>query len=106
MIQMGLLTIGIGVCLRVGLDRVGGWHTVIAEVDPARLTAVDFSDWGVGAHGGFGFWPMRVGGLFLYVSYYGADQSQAPRLLSARDPATGRYWPMGCCVFRSPCATA
>lgn len=44
------------------------------------------NDWGVdGNH--YGFWPMLFGGLFLYVAYYGCDQSQAQRLLSARDTA-------------------
>jgi SSS family solute:Na+ symporter len=33
---------------------------------------------------------MLVGGLFLYVSYYGCDQSQAQRLLTARDDAGAR----------------
>jgi SSS family solute:Na+ symporter len=32
----------------------------------------------------FAFWPMLFGGLFLYMSYYGCDQSQAQRLLAAR----------------------
>lgn len=89
-IQMGLLLVGLGVCLFWGLERLGGWQTFIAEVDPTRLQAVDFSSLGLGDDSGFGFWPMLVGGLFLYVSYYGADQSQAQRLLSARDATTVR----------------
>jgi len=32
----------------------------------------------------FSFWPMLLGGLFLYLTYYGCDQSQAQRLLTAR----------------------
>ncbi len=35
----------------------------------------------------FGFWPMLVGGFFLYVSYYACDQTQAQRLLTARSDA-------------------
>lgn len=89
-IQMGLLVLGLIVCLVVGLSRLGGWQAFAAHVDRARLNAVDFGDWGLGAGSGFGFWPMLVGGLFLYASYYGTDQSQAQRLLSARDPATVR----------------
>jgi len=33
----------------------------------------------------FNFWAMLLGGLFLYLSYYGCDQSQAQRLLTTRD---------------------
>jgi len=34
--------------------------------------------------------PMLIGGLFLYLSYYGCDQSQAQRLLTARDDRSAR----------------
>lgn len=33
--------------------------------------------------GEFGFLPMITGGFFLYAAYYGCDQSQAQRILSA-----------------------
>jgi SSS family solute:Na+ symporter len=42
-------------------------------------------DWGLQSGNNYGFWPMLFGGLFLYAAYYGCDQSQAQRLLSARD---------------------
>ena len=42
-------------------------------------------DWGLASGNNYGFWPMLFGGLFLYMAYYGCDQSQAQRLLSARD---------------------
>ncbi len=32
----------------------------------------------------YGFWPMLIGGIFLYLSYYGCDQSETQRLLTAR----------------------
>lgn len=43
------------------------------------------NDWGLRSGNSYGFWPMLFGGLFLYAAYYGCDQSQAQRLLSARD---------------------
>ncbi|GGA73840.1 sodium:solute symporter [Neiella marina] len=46
------------------------------------------NDWGLMSGNQYGFWPMFFGGLFLYVAYYGCDQSQAQRLLSAQNPAT------------------
>ena len=33
----------------------------------------------------YGFLPLLIGGFFLYVSYYGCDQTQAQRLLSAKN---------------------
>jgi SSS family solute:Na+ symporter len=38
----------------------------------------------------FSLWPMLIGGLFLYLSYYGCDQSQAQRLLTARTETDAR----------------
>jgi SSS family solute:Na+ symporter len=38
----------------------------------------------------FSLWPMLLGGLFLYLSYYGCDQSQAQRLLTARTDSEAR----------------
>jgi SSS family solute:Na+ symporter len=54
-----------------------------------RTSALDFS-WGVDNSGNYGFWPMLIGGLFLYVAYYGCDQSQAQRVLAAADPEATR----------------
>lgn len=43
-----------------------------------------------GAGGAFTFWPMLIGGFFLYMSYYGCDQSQAQRLLAAESHRAAR----------------
>ncbi len=89
MIQMIVLFGGILVSLGFGLYEIGGWHNFITHVDTSRLTAVNFDKFGI--HGdGFGFWPMLLGGIFLYTSYYGTDQTQSQRLLSARDMGTIR----------------
>jgi SSS family solute:Na+ symporter len=45
---------------------------------------VDFANHGLGDGKTFAFWPMLNGGLFLYLSYYGCDQTQAQRELSTR----------------------
>ncbi|WOJ95822.1 sodium:solute symporter [Congregibacter brevis] len=42
------------------------------------------NDWGLSGETNYGFWPMLFGGLFLYMAYYGCDQSQAQRLLAAK----------------------
>ncbi|MEL6670312.1 MAG: sodium transporter, partial [Bacteroidota bacterium] len=49
--------------------------------------AVDFQSLGFNGDE-FGFWPMLLGGFFLYASYYGTDQSQVQRLFSAQDMGT------------------
>jgi SSS family solute:Na+ symporter len=50
-----------------------------------RITVFNFSATGLGDGQTFAFWPMLIGGLFLYLSYYGCDQSQAQRLLTTKN---------------------
>ena len=83
-IQMIILIIGIIVCIIYGLDYLGGWNSFVNQVDAARIKPVNFTDFGISGGDEFGFWPMVLGGFFLYASYYGTDQSQAQRALSAR----------------------
>ncbi len=45
---------------------------------------------GAPAEDPFSLWPMLFGGLFLYLSYYGCDQSQAQRLLTAKSDSHAR----------------
>ncbi|MDW3192861.1 MAG: sodium/solute symporter [Cytophagales bacterium] len=85
MIQMIILLIGIGICMVAGWSYLGGWSELTANVDASRLNAVNFEVLGIGGDGGFGFLPMVFGGFCLYASYYGTDQSQVQRLLSAKD---------------------
>ena len=87
-IQMVILFLGIIICLGYGLHYVGGWESFTEMVDRDRLTAVDFNSLGFAKGEEFGFWPMLIGGFFLYASYYGTDQSQVQRLFSAKDIGT------------------
>jgi SSS family solute:Na+ symporter len=57
----------------------------LARAEPLVLGATGLRDGTT-----FAFWPMLFGGLFLYLSYYGCDQSQAQRLLAARSDAEAR----------------
>ncbi len=84
-LQMIVLIIGILACGWVGLEMLGGWESLRGSVDRKRLEAVDFGAWGLGGEGDFGFWPMVIGGFFLYCAYYGTDQSQVQRNLGARN---------------------
>lgn len=87
--QMIIKFLGILMIVGFGLHYVGGWTAFTAQVDPARLQAVNFDSFGL-AGDEYGFWPMLIGGLFLYASYYGTDQVQAQRILSAKDEPTIR----------------
>lgn len=90
-IQMCILFFGIVVCLIYGISELGGFENFLTNVDKERLTAVDFSKWGFNnadKNDEFGFWPMVIGGFFLYASYYGTDQTQSQRLLSAKGMPT------------------
>jgi len=85
-IQMSILFLGIIICLSYGISALGGVDNFLTHVDQERITAVDFSKWGFNNADGndeFGFWPMIIGGFFLYASYYGTDQTQSQRLLSS-----------------------
>jgi len=84
-IQMIVIIGGIIATGAVGLHLIGGWGSISQVLDPTRLTAVDFSAHGLGDSKNFGFWPLFLGGFFLYASYYGCDQSQVQRELSARN---------------------
>ena len=90
-IQMVILFFGILICLFYGISELGGFDNFLTQVDGERLTAVDFTKWGFNNADGndeFGFWPMVIGGFFLYASYYGTDQTQSQRLLSAKGMPT------------------
>lgn len=85
-IQMIILFIGLIVCLIYGwtyLQEAGG----NLSVAPERLQVIDFN-WGLGEGEEYGIFPMIIGGFFLYASYYGCDQTQAQRLLSAKNEKT------------------
>lgn len=75
-----------GGTLVAGVFLLARWGTgLLASVPAERLDPIA-AGWGVGgAASTFELAPMLVGGFFLYVSYYGCDQTQAQRLLTARD---------------------
>ncbi|WP_411031620.1 sodium:solute symporter [Spongiimicrobium sp. 3-5] len=90
-IQMVILFLGIIICLAYGISELGGFENFLTHVDKDRITAVDFNKWGFNNadnNDEFGFWPMVIGGFFLYASYYGTDQTQSQRLLSAKSMPT------------------
>jgi SSS family solute:Na+ symporter len=83
-IQVVVLFGAILAAVAVAVHLVGGIDEVFARFDSRRLQAVDFGHHGLGDGKTFAFWPMLLGGFFLYLSYYGCDQTQAQRELSTR----------------------
>jgi SSS family solute:Na+ symporter len=83
-IQVVVLFGAILAAIAVAIHLVGGIEEVFVRFDSRRLQAVDFGHHGLGDGRTFAFWPMLLGGLFLYLSYYGCDQTQAQRELSTR----------------------
>ena len=81
-IQMVILLSGIGLCIFYAVDIVGGFGNIFHAIPPGRLRTIDPST-GLGDGGAVPFWAFLIGGLFLYTSYYGTDQSQVQRELSA-----------------------
>ena len=83
-IQMVIIILGTVACVYFGLSNLGGISELVANVDQSRLQAINFSSFGTEGDG-FGFFPMVFGGIVLYASYYGCDQTQAQRALSAKN---------------------
>ncbi|WP_160153557.1 sodium:solute symporter [Microbulbifer sp. ALW1] len=84
-IQLLILAVMLLVVLLMLVDASGGFAPMWQSFSDARKTTLDFAHHGFGDGQTFAFWPMLFGGLFLYVSYYGCDQSQVQRQLSTRD---------------------
>jgi len=81
-LQMGIIGVAIGLCGWAALGHVGPAEA-LGAFETARFQIF---------HGGFGlggepfaFLPVFFGGLFLYMAYYGCDQSQVQRELTVGD---------------------
>ncbi len=77
-IQMALL---LGAILLAGFWLLEPFQAHYSQLTDRTASLVN--DWGTSGNA-YGFWPMLLGGIFLYMAYYGCDQSQAQRLLSAK----------------------
>ncbi|MGB0370479.1 MAG: sodium:solute symporter family transporter [Opitutales bacterium] len=79
-----LIACAIGVQLNGGFEAT--WNTFSGTIGTQTIA---FSNLGLEGDP-YGFWPMLIGGLFLYVSYYGCDQTQAQRELSTKNVSDSR----------------
>ena len=81
LLQLGLLSVTVIASLFL-LGDATEWSYLAAS----ERTAVLQNDWGFSGNN-YGFWPMLIGGFFLYAAYYGCDQSQTQRVLAADSDA-------------------
>lgn len=84
-IQMFVLVAGVVICIYYALDAAGGLDAALDAVPGERRRALA-NNLGVSGEP-VSFWAFLIGGFFLYVSYYGTDQSQTQRALSASTTA-------------------
>ena len=88
-LQMSILVVVLIMLLWILMGELGGIASMLDQFPDERRIALDFSHHGFGDGNDFAFWPMLFGGLFLYISYYGCDQSQVQRELCARNVDDG-----------------
>ena len=81
-IQMVILLVGLVVCIVYAASSVGGFDIILGAFPAERWNTLDLST-GLGDGSVTPFWGFLIGGFFLYISYYGTDQSQVQRELSA-----------------------
>jgi Na+/proline symporter len=89
--QMAVIVAGVGaavVVLIAGLPaNVGVTHGLHVAGSIGLLQSVDFS---FDLENTYTFWSGMIGGLFLMLSYFGCDQSQVQRYLTAKSVDAGR----------------
>ncbi len=89
LLQLVILWLSSVACIVVLAVLLGGDYSIPGSA-AGRIAIFDFGSTGLGDGETFSFWPMIFGGFFLYISYYGCDQSQAQRLLAAGGIAGAR----------------
>jgi len=81
--QMIVILVGMAIAFAVAVYRLSPHlsfeNTLLVAGKMGKLEAVDFS---VDPHKRYTFWSGLIGGFFLALSYFGADQSQVQRYLA------------------------
>jgi sodium-coupled monocarboxylate transporter 8/12 len=98
-IQMIILFSGLIACLFIGYNLISDLPDITFPAE--RLQVIDFN-WGFSKGEEYGIAPMIIGGFFLYASYYGCDQTQAQRMLSAKSEGTIRQLLLANGLLRFP----
>ncbi len=87
-IQTAIMILGCGVVLFVGLDKVGGWNTLVNRAPDAMHIAKPYYD------PNYPFWGIILGAIYGGVFYWGMDQVNVQRVLGAKDLDAARYGSM------------
>lgn len=82
-VQMIILTSVLAYLAFLLISDAGGISDMLSQLPGERTAAMSFAHHGFGDGHDFAFLPMLIGGFFLYVAYYGCDQSQVQRQLCA-----------------------
>ena len=89
-IQMIILTtILVGILFYL-VYVLGGISSMFQIFPLERNIEINFYQHGFGDGNEYAFWPMLIGGFFLYLSYYGCDQSQIQKGLCAQNQNEGQ----------------
>ena len=80
-IVVGCMSMAVAILLYGILQHVGLGHALHLAGATGRLNAIDFS---FSLSERYTFWSGMIGGLFLMLSYFGCDQSQVQRYLTAK----------------------
>ncbi len=88
MVVIVVAVLAVVVALFMGLpDQVGLDQALHVAGSTGRLMTIDFS---FDPNEPYTFWSGMIGGLFLMLGYFGCDQSQVQRYLTARSVDAGR----------------
>lgn len=87
-IQAGIMILGCGLMFLIGLQKVGGWHTLLATVPVAMRIAKPYDD------PDYPFWGIIAGAVYGGIFYWGMDQVNVQRVLGARDLNQARWGAM------------
>jgi solute:Na+ symporter, SSS family len=80
-IVVGGMSLAVGILLYGILQHVNLGHALTLAGATGRLNAVDFT---FDLNQRYTFWSGMIGGMFLMLSYFGCDQSQVQRYLTAK----------------------
>ncbi len=101
--QMVLILVGMAVAVVVIVSRlpedVSLTQALTLSGVSGHLNTIDFS---VDPHENYTFWSGLIGGLFLMLSYFGCDQSQVQRFLTAKSIEQGRTSLLMSAVLKIP----
>jgi SSS family solute:Na+ symporter len=101
--QMAVIIAGVGATVVVLLlqlpDHVSVGEALHIAGSTGRMQALDFT-WDLSKT--YTFWSGLIGGLFLMLSYFGCDQSQVQRYLTAKSIDEGRRSLLMSAYFKIP----